>query len=160
MIKILDKTNDQLVKAEIVPMNKQIPLKKDGWKFNWRQLSNETGQTYILRTLQFPFQIEGAVHLKTEYEMLVMNALELAPTNVGRKNKRYDHVAGCLIAYACRESFKIDGDYRGFLTFVSKTELIEWYRLKYGAELAIGQRMFIDWDAGSRLIKKYLQRTF
>ena len=91
--------------------------------------------------------------------MLIMDALELAHHNIGLKNKRYDYVAGCLIAFACRESFKLDGNYKGFLTFVSKTNLIEWYAKKYGAELALGQRMFIDWKNGEKLIEKYLKRT-
>jgi hypothetical protein len=63
-------------------------------------------------------------------------------------------VAGCLIAFGCRESFKIESDYKGFLTFVSKTNLIKWYAEKYGAELALGNRMFIDWENGERLIEK------
>lgn len=127
---------------------------------NWRQLLNEgNGNVYILRTLNSPNQVEGVLLLKHEYDMLIMDALELAPHNIGHKNKRYDYVAGCLIAFACRESFKILGNYKGFLTFVSKTNLIEWYSKKYGAELALGQRMFIDWENGERLIEEYLQRT-
>jgi len=45
------------------------------------------------------------------------------------------------------------------LTFVSKTNLINWYAEKYGAKLALGQRMFIDWENGEKLIEKYLNRT-
>lgn len=90
--------------------------------------------------------------------MLVLEALEIAPHNIGQKNIRYDHLAGCLIAFGCRESFKTEGDYKGFLTFVSKTNLIKWYSEKYGAELALGQRMFINWDKGESLIDKYLNR--
>ncbi|MEL7003451.1 MAG: hypothetical protein AAFN93_12050 [Bacteroidota bacterium] len=87
-----------------------------------------------------------------------MEALELAPQNVGYKNKRYDYVAGCLISFGCKESFKVEGAYKGFLTFVSKTNLIKWYSQKYGAELALGQRMFIDWKNGEKLIETYLNR--
>ncbi len=161
VIYILDKINGELVKCEIVPIDKKtIPLKKDGWNFNWRQISNsKKGQVYILRTLNSLGKIEGALHLRFEYGMLIMDALELAPHNIGQKNKRYDYVAGCLIAFACKESFNIEGSYKGFLTFVSKTNLIEWYTKKYGAELALGQRMFIDWENGEKLIEKYLQRT-
>ncbi len=161
MIYILDKINGELVKAEIVPMDiGTIPLKKDGWNFNWRSLSkDESAQSYILKTLDSPTPIEGAICLKVEYEMLIMDALELAPHNIGQKNKRYDYVAGCLIAFGCRESFKIEGDYKGFLTFVSKTNLIKWYKEKYGAELALGQRMYIDWENGEKLVEKYLNRA-
>lgn len=161
MIYILDKINGELVKAEIVPLNrKKTPLKKDGWNFNWRQLSRkENGQVYLLRTINSPNQTEGILCLKFEYDMLIMESLELAPHNIGQRKKRYDYVAGCLIAFSCRESFKIEGNYKGFLTFVSKTNLIKWYAEKYGAELALGQRMFIDWDNGERLIEEYLNRT-
>ena len=139
---------------------KNAPLKKDGWNFNWRKLSLEVdSQTFVLRTINSPNCIEGVLQLKLSNGMLVMDALELAPHNIGRVNKRYDYVAGCLIAYACRESFKLEGEYKGFLTFVSKTNLINWYVDKYGAELALGQRMFIAWENGEKLINKYLYRA-
>jgi len=158
MIFILDKINGELVSSEIIPVGtKAIPLKKNGWNFNWRQLTKE-GEVFVLRTLDSFEQIEGALCIKIVHEMLVMEALELAPHNIGQKDKRYDYVTGCLIAFACRESFKIKGDYNGFLTFVSKTNLIKWYSEKYGAELALGQRMFIDWENGEILIDKYLNR--
>ncbi len=161
MIYILDLITGELVKAEIVRMDTSIvPLKKDGWNFNWRSLSKvPNGQCYVLRTLNSPSQIEGALCLKHEFGMVIMDALELAPHNIGQQNKRYDYIAGCLIAFGCKESFKIDGDYKGFLTFVSKTNLIRWYIEKYGAELALGQRMFIDWENGEKLIQRYLYRT-
>ena len=161
MIYILDTINGELIESEIVPMDKKtIPLKKDGWSFNWRQLSSEENtRAYVLRTLNSPDQTEGAVCLRFKHDMLIMDALELAQYNIGQKNKRYDYVAGCLIAFGCRESFKIKSDYKGFLTFVSKTNLINWYAEKYGTKLALGQRMFIDWENGERLIEKYLNRT-
>lgn len=160
MVYILDTKSNRLVEAEIiVAESKNVPLKKDGWKFNWKQLVQEQdAQTLILRTLMTPHIVEGALHLKVENEMLIMDAVEIAPHNVGRTNKRYDYVAGCLIAFACRESFKLEGNYKGFLTFVSKTNLIKWYSDKYGAELAFKQRMFIDSEAGIKLINEYLYK--
>jgi hypothetical protein len=111
-----------------------------------------------LKTIEPPQELEGALQLKTENEMLIMDVLEIAPHNIGQKNKKYDYVAGCLIAFACRESFKLEGNYKGFLTFVSKTNLIKWYSDKYGAVLALGQRMYIDDNIGLKLIKEYLER--
>lgn len=161
MIYILDLLKEELVEAEITPVDlKNIPLKKNGWQFNWSKVAKDRkGQTFVLRTLNSPETIEGALNLTIEHDMLIMNALELAPHNVGTQHKRYDYVAGCLIAFACRESFKLESNYKGFLTFVAKSRLIQWYMGKYGAQLAIGQRMFIDWETGEELIKKYLQRT-
>ena len=159
MVYILEVLKNKLVEAEIVLTKKEnIPLKKDGWNFNWRQLSKkENVQSYVLKLVNSEKTVEGALLLKIEENMLIMDVLELAPHNIGSK-KRYDYVAGSLIAYACRKSFKLEGNYKGFLTFVSKTNLIDWYIEKYGAELALGQRMFIDWENGKKLIEKYLNR--
>ncbi len=159
MVYILEKNSNRLLEAKIVLAEKnEIPLKKDGWNFNWRQLSKE-GETrlYILKLIRSDRSVEGAMLLKIAEGMLIMDVLEVAPYNI-RKTKRYDYVAGSLIAFACRESFKLEGNYKGFLTFVSKTELIDWYIEKYGAELALGQKMFIDWENGNKLIEKYLNR--
>ncbi|GAO31350.1 hypothetical protein [Geofilum rubicundum] len=162
MIYILDLQNDQLVKAEIVvPEPNEIPLKKDGWNFNWRELSKEiNSRIFILRSIGLYPGVEGALQLKTENEMLVMNVLEIAPHNIGRKSKKYDYVAGCLIAFACKESFKLKSDYKEFLTFMSKTSLIKWYSEKYGASVGLGQRMYIDSENGLKLINEYLERKY
>ena len=160
MVYVLNILSDQLVEAEIVPLisNEYIPLKKDGWKFNWRQLVKQEGtQAYVLKLKGKPYTLEGALLLRIEGGMLIMDVLEIAPHNVG-KNKRYDFVAGALIAFGCRESFKLDSVYKGFLTFVAKTKLINWYKNKYGAESAFGNRMYIDWENGQRLIEEYLNR--
>jgi len=161
MVYILDKSSNQLVEAEIIPLKikEDIPLKKDGWRFNWRQLTRQKDvQTYVLKLINIPKTVEGALQLRIAEGMLIMDVLEIAPHNIG-KNKRYDYVAGVLIAYACRESFKLESNYKGFLTFMAKTQLIEWYKKKYGAELALGQRMFIDWENGQKLVEKYLKRS-
>lgn len=89
--------------------------------------------------------------------MVIMDVIEIAPHNIGSSNKKYNDVAGCLIAFACRESFKIEGNYKGFLTFTSKTNLIDWYKNTYGATQTLGQRMFIDDLAGLKLTEKYLK---
>jgi len=51
------------------------------------------------------------------------------------------------------------GNYLGFLSFDSKTELIELYQNKYGATFAMGNKMFFDPEAGKKLMKKYLGIT-
>ena len=160
MIYILDVKSDQLIKAEIVvPEPSEIPLKKDGWNFNWRESSKqEKSRIFILKTIGLNSSVEGTLQLKIENEMLIMNALEIAPHNIGQKNKKYDYVAGCLIAFACKESFKIKGVYKGFLTFMSKTSLMKWYSKTYGASVGLGQRMFIDSENGLKLITEYLER--
>ena len=161
VVHILDVVNNQLVEAEIVPANgTKIPLKKDGWNFNWKNLIKEkNSEVLVLKLKGVDKSIEGVLQLKIMDEMLVMEVLEIAPHNVGRENRKYNYVAGCLIAFACRESFKLESEYRGFLTFVSKTNLIEWYKKKYKAEQGLGQRMFISAENSLKLIHEYLNRT-
>jgi len=145
------------IEVEIILASGKMPLKKDGWQFNWNKLIEEKNtKTYFLKLKAEPKSIEGILQLRIESDVLIMDLIEIAPHNIGTTNKKYDFVAGCLIAFACRESFKIEGAYKGFLTFVSKSNLIDWYQKKYGAKQALGQRMYIDDQAGMRLIDKFL----
>ncbi|WP_298518064.1 hypothetical protein [uncultured Kordia sp.] len=154
---IHDVENNQLIEVEIVSALGKMPSCDDGWNFEWNDLIKEKNtKTYILKIKNVPNSIEGILQLRIENDMLIMNIVEIAPYNIGSNTKKFDRVAGCLIAFACRESFKIEGNYKGFLTFVSKTKLIDWYRDKYGAIQAFGQRMYIDDVAGLRLIEEYL----
>lgn len=158
-INILEKKTNLEKKAEIKKIEKkELPLKKDGWNFNWKELYKVEGSIIYKITLdEIPNQIEGILMLTMfNEEILFMNNIELAPHNIG-KNKKYDNVAGCLLAYGCRESFeKGKGNYNGFLSFDCKTELIELYQNKYGAAIAMGHKMFFDPESGKQLMKKYL----
>tara|TARA_R110001583_G_scaffold181997_2_gene339543 strand:- start:3 stop:479 length:477 start_codon:yes stop_codon:yes gene_type:complete len=157
MTYIYDLGNNKLIEVEIVLASGKMPLKKDGWKFDWNKLIKEKNtKTYVLRLKSDPQSVEGLLQLRIENDMLIMDVIEIAPHNFSSSNKKFDYVAGCLIAFACRESFKIEGNYKGFLTFTSKTNLIEWYKKKYGATQALGQRMYIDDSIGLKLIEKYL----
>jgi hypothetical protein len=135
-----------------------MPLKKDGWQFTWKKLAKiEGAQFYKITLKESPSKLEGLLMITLiNDEMLYMNNLELAPHNYGSKGK-YENVAGCLIAFACKKSFELGrGNYLGFLSFDSKTELISLYEEKYGAILAMGQKMFIDPGQGRKLMEKYL----
>lgn len=161
IVHILDVDNNQLVDAEIVPASTgQLPLRKNGWSFNWKNLLKEKdSEVFMLKLKNVDESIEGMMQLKIKHEMLVMEVLEIAPHNIGSENKKYDYVAGCLIAFGCRESFKLESEYKGYLTFASKTNLIEWYKKKYKAEQGLGQRMFISEENGLALITEFLNRA-
>jgi hypothetical protein len=160
LIKLFEVETGQEVEATISKLRpSEAPLKKDGWNFNWRGLHRTDGSSFFKITLNdSPDQIEGLLMLSVYFgEMVYMNNLELAPRNIG-KGKKYDWVAGCLIAYGCRFSLEEGkGNYQGYLTFESKTELIPLYAQKYGAIRTMGQKMFIDIDQGERLMDQYLR---
>ena len=139
-------------------LKKELPFKKDGWQFNWRELFKVEGADFFKISVDItPDMPEGILMVTTfNEEMLFMNNIEVAPHNYGSKGF-YKEVAGCLIAFACRESFERGkGNYKGFLSFDSKTALIELYQHKYGAKLAMGHKMYFDPDGARRLMKKYL----
>lgn len=159
-IQIYERETGLSIESEIQIIEKKlVPLKKHGWNFNWRELHKiEGSQFYKISCIKTPKIIEGILML-TLYnnEMLFMNNIELAPENIGA-NKKHEHVAGCLLAYACRKSFEIgSGNYNGYLSFDSKTNLIDLYQSQYGASLAMGNKMYFSPEAGKKLMKKYLQ---
>ena len=156
---VLDNQNDTLVEAEIVKGTlRDMPLKKDGWDFNWRaEIKDADKEVFILKLLSDD-SVQGALSLRKHQGMLTMDLVEIAPRNKGQANKRYKYVAGCLIAYACQESFNLEGNYKGYLDFVSKTVLIGLYRAKYHAQSTIGQKMYIDPIGEKKLIEEYLNR--
>ena len=93
-----------------------------------------------------------------------MSFVEIAPHNKG-ENRRYDSVANCLIAFACRLSFiNGEGDYKGWLAFdvleedkQNEIKLMSLYSKKYGA-LKFGKTtMVIPPEGGEKLINEFLK---
>lgn len=158
-VNILDRKTGYEKPATIeLIQQKELPLKKDGWNFNWRKLFTVEGsEIFKLSLVNTPEIVEGILMLTLfNDEMVFMNNIEVAPQNI-EKSKQLDHIAGCLLAFACKQSFeKGKGNYQGFLSFDSKTALIEFYQNKYGATWAIGHKMFFDTETGKKLMNHYL----
>jgi hypothetical protein len=162
-VNVKDTLSGNLVAAEIKAAGfGDMPLKKDGWQFNWRQLHKEQadGLFFKLSLTTTPEKVEGIIKLSlTDFGMLCLDCIEVSPNNFGSKG-RYDWVAGCLLAFSYQLSqYNGKGAYKGFLSFDSKTVLIELYIRKYGAKYAGGQKLFFDAAAGEKLISIYLLDT-
>lgn len=149
----------ELIEGLITKASKaELPAKRDGWQFTWKKLGKTEGaEFYKLSTVAAPKVVEGILMLTLiNEEMLYMNNIEVAPQNFGREAK-YENVAGGLLAFGCYKSFEEGKNYYlGYLSFESKTQLMKLYQNKYGATVAMGQKMFFDPDAGKALMKKYL----
>jgi len=85
-----------------------------------------------------------------------MHLIESSKFNRGAR-KVYIGVPGNLVAYACRLSF--EKGYDGYVSFESKTKLIEHYRQTLGAELLFGNIMAIDTKAAAKLVERYFPET-
>lgn len=92
------------------------------------------------------------------YDAIEIDLLEVSAENVGA-DKKHENIAGCLIAFACKESFKRGHDGCVFLS--PKTNLIHHYASKYGMTHWPGGKnpgtgfMVIQGMEAYHLIKKY-----
>jgi hypothetical protein len=160
-VQVKDTLSGNLVAAEIKAAGlADMPLKKDGWNFNWRKLYSQKENTlfFKLTLANTPSIAEGMVMFTIlDFGLLYMDCIEVSPRNYGSKG-HYDHVAGCLLAYGCYISRQYGEEaYKGFLSFDSKTVLIELYVKKYGASHAGGQKLYFSDIAGNKLMATYLE---
>lgn len=160
-IELFDRLSREVIPAKIYPvfLMDKFPGKSTGWNFSWRLLyeNNPEGMFFAVSLRATPHQIEGMLMLEIKFgEMTYMPNVEIAPHNIGGEG-RYRNVAGCLLAFGCGVSFTHGkGSYHGYLSFTSKTELIELYMDQYGAQIAAGRNMYFSPQAGKALMKKYL----
>ena len=163
---IIDRLTDSIIntisgdsfQTEISILNKsdlKIILKKNGWKFKWKDEFNDfSKEVYKLTILNNQDIIQGLLSVSIENDHIFMNLLESAPFNIG-KQKLYEGVAGNLVAYACKLSFQ--KGFEGFVAFTAKSKLIEHYEETLGAFHFKNQRMIIDTDASKFLASKYFK---
>lgn len=138
-----------------------MPIESDDFKkitvrrysFNWKKLKNES-VIYKL-TLADRDDILGLIGLvehpseeRTEIKLLALSA-----ENVG-KDKLYDRIAGCLIAFAGNEATQKYKNYRA-LSLVPKTEIRYHYIRKYGM-LDAGWQLYLEDTPLLRVINEYL----
>jgi hypothetical protein len=128
--------------------------------FNWNKYKGK--EVYKLH-IKGDTTILGAMcmtqhNAEDGYDAIEIDLLEVSAGNVGA-NKKYENIAGCLIAFACKESFKRGHDGCVFLS--PKTNLIHHYTSKYGMTHWPGGRnphtgfMFIQGIEAHLLIQKY-----
>jgi hypothetical protein len=83
-----------------------------------------------------------------------IKAIQANKQNIGSK-KKYDNIAGCLIAYACQRAFEIGCD--GYVLLESKTILYEHYIVKYGF-VPLRKSFLVSKTPNSKdLVRKYLE---
>jgi hypothetical protein len=143
-------------RTEVLPLNKNDLKKitvKNGWRFNWRDEFIDSGRTvYKLVIIDNVDIIQGLISLTGEKDNVFMHLIETAPFNFG-KNKMYSGVAGNLVAFACKQSF-LRGT-QGYVSFRSKTKLIDHYCETLGAIHFGRHLMIINTSAALKLTEKY-----
>jgi hypothetical protein len=167
-VKILEVASGELVGGAILGRKDKLPGLHEGWKFSFDKhikLPYSTG--YVLVAEETPDTIEGCLIFQMKEKVIpYMAFVELAPHNQ-ENPKRYDFVAGCLIAFAWQQSI-IRGKehFKGLLAFdvqeekeKDKIKLMSLYSKKYGAVRAGDTLMYIVDTAGEALVEEYLKRN-
>ena len=147
------KTKTKFV-SEIVAVNEfklDDEFFEDSFSFDWSQMLDY--DIFAIR-IENDNKIQGLMALKNVPDELRVEIvlLESSKENIG-ENKVYERVAGCLIAFACRYSF-LKG-YRGFVSLIPKTRLIEHYIEAYGFE-QFGRQLATETQNSQQLIKMYI----
>jgi hypothetical protein len=128
-------------------------LVKKRYCFDWKSFRNEM-MTYKLCCVDEPGVILGVIGIVDfEEEMrLEIKLIANSKDNIGR-NKKYEGIAGCLIAFSCRKAFRKYGDL-ACVSLIPKTELIAHYTEKYYMVYA-GWQLYLEGKSLRKLIKEY-----
>lgn len=137
-----------LAKADL-----KIVTRKNNWLFNWaREFKLTDRQVFKLTIRNNPEIVQGLVSISDYKDHYYLHLIESAPFNFG-KSKLYEGVPGNLFAFTCKTSW--DKGYQGFVSFTSKTKLIDHYEKMLGAAHVGGHKMVVFPQEALKLIKKY-----
>lgn len=153
-MKVLHRTSGRFREAEITPLQAHELTRSLARRFGFDWKKEVSYEIYKI-CLKESGLILGLMSLdvvKPELRIEI-RLLESARENIGR-DKVYDRVAGCLIAHACKLSFRYG--FGGFVSLVPKTELIPYYRQAYQF-FPMGRHLAIDGGKALSLIEKYLE---
>ena len=145
-------------KTEIVELTSADirKLKKSDWLFDWKAEAKMDNKTvYKLVITDNTSIIQGLISLQDRGDHIFMPLIESNKFNRGAK-KVYLGVPGNLVAFACKLSS--DKGYDGYVSFESKTRLIEHYQNTLGAHVLFGNIMAINTKAATKLIEQYFPK--
>ena len=126
---------------------------KNGWFFKWTAESKLSDrQVFKLTIRNNPEIVQGLLSISDYKDHYYLHLIESAPFNLG-KNKLYEGVPGNLFAFTCKTSW--DLGYQGFVSFTSKTRLLDHYERTLGATPVGGHKMVIFPTEAIKLIRKY-----
>ena len=126
----------------------------EGWKFDWSR-TEKNGYIIYELFLADDETVQGRISLRIDGGVADVDIVETAPHNYGHTGK-YQGVGGHLFAIACQVSMEAGCD--GFVAFTAKSDLIAYYQKVLDAQVARGQRMYIDEVAADILMEKYIRK--
>jgi hypothetical protein len=123
------------------------------FSFNWKNVKKQY-PVYKLTVLDNN-DILGLIALVEylEEERIEIKLLAVSKDNIG-KGKQFDGIAGCLIAFACKQALL---KFKRFpcVSLIPKTEIKQHYIDKYGMTDA-GWHLFLEGMSLFNIVKEYL----
>jgi len=111
--------------------------KRNDWLFEWKaEFRMADRDVYKLTIRDNNSIIQGLVSLTEREDHIYMHLIESAPFNRG-KEKVYVGVPGNLVAFACKLAFH--RGFEGYISFRSKSILLDYYEKTLGAKHIGGQ---------------------
>lgn len=134
----------------------KLITKENGWLFNWKTEFKQPDRDIYKLTIVGNLEIiQGLISITEREDHVYMHLIESAPFNLGGK-KVYIGVPGNLVAFACRTAFH--RGFNGYVSFTSKTQLIDHYQKTLGAINVGGHLMVINTESALKLINKYFKK--
>ena len=128
-------------------------FKKNDWLFDWKAEARLPDKmVFKLIIVDNANIIQGLISLQDRGDHIFMPLIESNKFNRGVK-KVYLGVPANLVAFACKLSF--DKGYGGYVSFESKTRLIDHYRKSLGAHVLFANIMAINTGAATKLVEQY-----
>lgn len=126
-------------------------LQQQGWSFDWSLTAEET---VIRLTIKNSNVIQGLAAYNNDEKFIKLDLVESAPYNRGR-DRRYVGVGLVLFAIIATISFEVGDD--GYVLFVPKTKLHDYYAHKFGAKDIGDGNQYFDTAAAKKLIGKFTE---
>jgi hypothetical protein len=138
-----------LVKVKLLDDDDYKEITKGRFYFNWK--TEKTNDVYKLVIQDEILGLMSCIRYDDE-QRIEIKLLAVARESRGR-NKKYDRIAGTLIAFACRQAMKHYG-ILGCVSLVPKTSLKKHYAGYYGM-IDAGWQMFLMGQPMLDILKEY-----
>jgi hypothetical protein len=152
---VMEVVSGKKVKANILPVEEKDYrlINKRKFFFNW-ELEKSNCVVFKL-VIKGQAGIIGLMALSAypEEQRYEIKLLCVSRENKGC-SKKYDHIAGCLIAYACRQA-RLNYDAAACVSLIPKTGIKNHYMEKYGMVNA-GWQLYLDGQTLDQMILNYL----
>ena len=138
-------TITKLDAAEISQINKT-----KRFDFNWNKEKNFHVYKLTAENKEEPIGLLSIEERPRDYA-LEIRLLAVSKENVG-KSKKYSRIAGCLIAFVCKEAFK--RGFEGYVCLKPKTKLTAHYIQQYGLQ-STKMYLITEGENSLKLIQEY-----